>query len=115
MLVLLDGGTPELARQLAMHVSFAAPEWSTRDDVPADVVAAERDIYASTDEVQSKPEAAREKIVDGMLNKRFFAAAPGGVLADQAWIHDSSQSVGQVLHEAGATVAAFARLSVAGS
>jgi elongation factor Ts len=115
VLVLLDGGTPELARQLAMHVSFAAPEWNTRADVPAEAVEAEREIYASTDEVKSKPEAAREKIVEGMLNKRFFAAAPGGVLADQAWIHDSSKSVGQALQEAGATVAAFARLSVAGS
>jgi translation elongation factor EF-Ts len=37
------------------------------------------------------------------------------VLADQAWIHDSSKSVGQVLQEAGARVAAFARLSVSGS
>ncbi len=115
VLVHLQGGTSELARQLAMHISFAAPEWTTRDDVPADLVAAERDIYTSTDEVKSKPEAAREKIVDGMLNKRFFAAAPGGVLTDQAWIHDSSKSVGQALQEAGATVVAFARLSVAGS
>jgi elongation factor Ts len=115
VLVLLDGGSQELARQLAMHISFAAPEWRTRDDVPAEAVEAERDIYASTDEVQSKPEAAREKIVAGMLNKRFFAASPGGVLADQAWIHDSAKTVGQVLEEAGASVAAFARLSVAGS
>jgi translation elongation factor EF-Ts len=65
--------------------------------------------------VPSSPEAAREKIVAGMLNKRFFAASPGGVLADQAWIHDSAKTVGQVLEEAGASVAAFARLSVAGS
>ena len=63
--------------------------------------------------MQSKPEAAREKIVDGMLNKRFFAASPGGVLTDQAWIHDSAKSVGQALPEAGASVVAFTRLSVA--
>ena len=44
--------------------------------------------------MQSKPEAAREKIVDGMLAKRFFAASPGGVLVDQAWIHDSAKTVG---------------------
>jgi elongation factor Ts len=115
VLVLLDGGSPELARQLAMHVSFAAPEWASRDDVPAETLERERDIYASTDEVQSKPEAAREKIVDGMLNKRFFAAAPGGVLVDQPWIHDSSKTVGQALSEAGASIAAFRRLSVSGS
>src|SRR5262245_31157440 len=115
VLVLLDGGSPELARQLAMHVSFAAPAWASRDEVPADTLEQERDIYASSDEVQSKPEAAREKIVEGMLNKRFFAASPGGVLADQAWIHDSSKTVAQALAEAGASVAAYRRLSVSES
>ena len=115
VLVELESGSEELARQLAMHISFAAPEWTTRDDVPADVLAAERSIYANTDEVQSKPEAAREKIVDGMLNKRFFAAVPGGALVEQAWIHEPSKTVGQALADAGAKVARFARISVAGS
>jgi elongation factor Ts len=115
VLVALDGGSEELARQLAMHISFAAPEWTTRDDVPAEVVDAERQIFLNSDEVQSKPEAAREKIVDGMLAKRFFAASPGGVLADQAWIHDSAKTVGVVLADAGAAVKAFARVSVAAS
>jgi elongation factor Ts len=115
VLVELEGGSEELARQLAMHISFAAPEWTTRDDVPADVLEAERSIYENSDEVQSKPEAAREKIVDGMLNKRFYAATPGGALVEQAWIHEPSKTVGQALSEAGASVARFVRISVAGS
>jgi len=115
VLVELDGGSDELARQLAMHISFAAPEWTTREDVPTDVLAAERSIFENTDEVQSKPEAAREKIVDGMLNKRFFAATPGGALVEQAWIHEPSKTVGQALSEAGASVSGFVRISVAGS
>jgi elongation factor Ts len=115
VLVELEGGSEELARQLAMHISFAAPEWTTRDDVPADVLAAERSIFENSDEVQSKPEAAREKIVDGMLAKRFFAAIPGGTLVEQAWIHEPSKTVGQALADAGASVARFARISVAGS
>jgi elongation factor Ts len=98
-----------------MHISFAAPEWTTRKDVPAETVDAERGIFTNSDEVQSKPEAAREKIVDGMLGKRFFAATPGGVLVDQPWIHEPSKTVGQALEEAGASVARFARISVAGS
>lgn len=115
VLVRLDGGSEELGRQLAMHISFAAPEWASRDDVPAEAVEAERRIYLASDEVRSKPEAAHAKIVDGMLAKRFFAASPGGVLLDQAWIHDASKTVGQALEEAGATVRSFARVSVAGS
>ena len=98
-----------------MHISFAAPQFTSRDDVPDELVAAERQILLNSDEVQSKPEQAREKIVDGMLAKRFFAAAPGGVLLDQAWIHDASKTVGAVLEESGARVTAFARVSVAGS
>ena len=114
VLVELQGGSPELARQVAMHISFAAPEWGTRDEVPAETVEAERAIFLNSDEVQSKPEAAREKIVDGMLQKRFLAATPGGVLAEQAWIHDASKTVAQALDEANASVVRFARISVAG-
>ena len=72
-------------------------------------------MYLNSDEVLSKPEAAREKIVDGMLGKRFFAASPGGVLVDQAWIHDQSTTVGAALAGAGATLKGFKRVSVAGS
>ena len=113
VVVKLEGGTPELARQLAMHISFAAPEWTTRADVPPDAVEAERRIYLNSDELQGKPEQAKEKIVEGMLAKRFFAAQPGGALTEQPWIHESSQTVGQALAAAGASVVAFKRLTVA--
>jgi elongation factor Ts len=113
VLVQLEGGTEELARQLAMHISFAAPEWKTRDEVPAEAIEAERQVYLNSDELQGKPDQAKDKIVEGMLGKRFYAAQPGGVLVDQPWIHDSAKTVGQALDEAGARVAAFARFSVA--
>jgi elongation factor Ts len=113
VLVKLVGGTPELARQLAMHISFAAPEWTTKEDVPAELVEAEKQVYLNSDELAGKPEQAKEKIVEGMLAKRFYAAQPGGVLTEQPWIHDSAQSVGQALAAGGAHVAAFKRFSVA--
>ena len=113
VLVKLAGGTEELARQLAMHISFAAPEWTTKDDVPAEAIEAEKQVYLNSDELEGKPEQAKEKIVEGMLAKRFFAAQPGGVLTEQPWIHDSAKTVGQALDEAGAHVVAFKRFSVA--
>ena len=113
VVVELEGGSPELARQLAMHISFAAPEWISKDDVPADAVEAERQIYLNSDELEGKPEQAKEKIVEGMLAKRFFAAQPGGALTEQPWIHEPSQTVGRALADAGARVVAFKRLSVA--
>jgi elongation factor Ts len=100
----------ELGRKLAMHIAASAPQWIGRDDVPEDVVTSEREIYTNSDEVLSKPEQAREKIVDGMLNKRFFAAQ---VLNEQPWIHDSAKTVGQALEEAGAEVLEFERLALA--
>jgi elongation factor Ts len=113
VLVKLVGGTPELARQLAMHISFAAPEWTTKEDVPAELVEAEKQVYLNSDELEGKPEQAKEKIVEGMLAKRFYAAQPGGALTEQPWIHDSSLTVGQALAAVGAHVAAFKRFSVA--
>jgi elongation factor Ts len=111
VLLQIRGGDAELGRRLAMHVSWTNPRWIARDDVPADLVAAEREIYANSDEVQSKPEQAREKIVDGMMNKRYFGV---NVLVEQEWIHDSSKKVGDVLSEAGAEVLEYERFSVAG-
>jgi len=111
VLVQLKGGDAELGRKVAMHIAALSPQWIGRDDVPEETVAAERDIYSNSDEVQSKPEQARDKIVEGMLNKRFYGA---NVLLDQEWVHDSSKSVGQALKEAGAEVLDFERFSVAG-
>ena len=111
VLVGVRGADAELARLLAMHISWSNPRWIGRDDVPEQAVTDERDILTSTDEVQSKPEQAREKIVEGMLNKRFFGVF---VLEDQEWIHDSSKKVGDVLREAGAEVLEFERYALAG-
>lgn len=111
VLVQVRGGDDDLARKIAMHIASANPQWIDREDVPEETVTAEREIYANTDEVQSKPEQAREKIVEGMLNKRFFAA---NVLSEQEWIWDSSKTVGQALQEAGAEVLEFQRFALAG-
>ena len=110
VLVQVRGGSDEIARKLAMHIAASpATRWIGREDVPDDVVTAEREIYANSDEVQSKPEQAREKIADGMLNKRFFAEQ---VLVDQPWILETSKSVGEVLGEQGAEVLEFERLQL---
>lgn len=113
VLVHVRGGDEGLARNLAMHISWSDPRWIGREDVPDEIVTTEHEVYLNSDEVQSKPEQAREKIVEGMLNKRFFAER-GGVLADQPWIHDGALTVGKVLTDAGAEVLEFQRFSLAG-
>jgi elongation factor Ts len=111
VLVQLRGGSPELARKVAMHIAASAPQWISRAEVPDELLAAERDIYLNSDEVLAKPEQAREKIVEGMLNKRFFAAQ---VLSEQPWIHDTSQTVEQALAAENAEVVEFERVSLTG-
>jgi elongation factor Ts len=111
VLLQIRGGSDELARKVAMHIAAMKPSWIGRDDVPEETVTQEREIYASSDEVQSKPEQAREKIVEGMLNKRFYGSQ---VLADQEWIHDSSKKVGDALKDESAEVLEFERFELAG-
>jgi len=109
VLVQLRGGSPEVARKVAMHIAAMSPRWVERESIPDEDVEAERQIFLATDEVQSKPEQAREKIVDGMLNKRFFGA---NVLLEQEWIHDSSKKVGDALADEGAEVLEFERFEL---
>jgi elongation factor Ts len=111
VLVQVRGGDQGLARKVAMHIAASGPQYIGRDDVPDDVVTSEREIYSNSDEVLSKPEQAREKIVEGMLNKRFFAAQ---VLNEQPWIHDTAKTVGQALADEGAEVLEFERFALAG-
>ncbi len=109
VLLKAKGGEPGLARELAMHIAFDRPTYATRDEVPADLVAAEREILQNSDEVQSKPPDVREKIVEGMLNKRFFAES---VLGEQTWIHDTSLTVAKALEQGGLELVEYAWYSL---
>jgi elongation factor Ts len=101
--------TPELARLVAMHIAAARPTYVSRDEIPDAEVSAERAIYEKLPDVESKPENVRPRIVEGMLEKRFFSQ---NVLADQPWIHDPDRTVGQALAERGAEVRDFVRYNV---
>lgn len=109
VLVKYRGGAPQLARQLAMHIAFAAPRFVTRDEVPADEIAKERDILSKQPDVASKPEDVRGRIVAGRLEKWLAET----VLAEQEWIHDTSKRVGQALAEGGLELLEFERFALA--
>jgi elongation factor Ts len=110
-LVRTRGGDEAQARSLALHLTFARPTYGSREEVPAELVEAEREILENSDEVQSKPENVREKIVEGMLNKRFYAES---VLTEQTWYRpdESTATVGQVLKERGIELLDWAWYSV---
>lgn len=111
-LVRTRGGDPGAARSLALHLTFARPTYSTRDEVPQELVDSEREILSNTEEVLSKPENVREKIVEGMLNKRFYGES---VLTEQTWYRadEATGTVAQYLKEHGIELLDFAWYSVA--
>ena len=89
-----------LAKDIAMHISFADPRWKTRDEVPQDVINDESAIYAKQAKDSGKPENVVEKVVQGKL-EGFYKE---NVLLDQEWIQDKSKSISQLVDEAKATM-----------
>jgi elongation factor Ts len=96
--LVLGKGSEDVGRQLAMHLSFARPTYRTRDEVPAELLEAEREILLGQEDIQSQPEEKRAMIVEGRLNKRFFGES---VLGEQAWIHEDKLSVDKALSAGG--------------
>jgi elongation factor Ts len=85
-----------LVKDLALHIAAANPLYLSKDDIPGEVIAKEREILLSQAESENKPEAIREKMVEGRL-KNFFTEA---CLLDQDFVKDPSKSVGELLQEA---------------
>jgi elongation factor Ts len=108
VLVKVRGTDAAAARRLAMHISFSAPLYATRDQVPGGDVERERSILEQQEDVASKPEQVRGKIVQGRLEKWFGES----VLVDQPWIHESSLTVGKALGQAGLVVVEFQRFAL---
>lgn len=91
-----EGNKEELqsmARDIAMHVVSAKPQFISRDEVPADVVDNERRIELGKEDLAKKPEEIREKIVQGRVDKIMSERC----LLDQPFVKDPNQTVGQLL------------------
>jgi elongation factor Ts len=101
-------GDADAARGAAMQIAAMRPQYLTRDEVPADVVAKERQIAEATSREEGKPEQAIAKITEGRLNG-FFKTV---VLLDQDSVQDSKKSVKKVLDEAGVNLTRFARFEI---
>ena len=96
VVVEMNGATEELAHDVAVHIAFARPTYLTRDEVPADVIAAERATLETATRNEGKPEAAIAKIVEGRLNG-FFKEI---VLLEQPYAKDDKKSVKDVIGKA---------------
>ncbi len=108
VLVQLDQENKEVGTDLAQQVAAMRPLYTTREDVPADVVEKERRIAEQITRDEGKPEQAIGKIVDGRLNAYFKDV----VLTEQAFVKDPKATIKQVLGHSGVTVKGFARFQV---
>jgi elongation factor Ts len=108
VLVQFAGTNTEAARGAAMQVAAMRPKYLVREDVPAEVVEAERRVAEETTRAEGKPDAAVPKIVEGRLNG-FFKTV---VLLEQESVQEAKKSVKQVLDDAGVQLSGFARFEV---
>jgi elongation factor Ts len=106
VMVELRGGDEALAVDICHHIAFTKPQWLSRDDVPAERVAEERQIIESITRNEGKPEAAMPKIVEGRLNG-FFKEH---VLLDQDFVKDNKMSIRQALGDA--TLTRYAQAAI---
>ena len=85
----------QLAKELALQIAASNPRWVSRDDVPAETVDAERELYRRKAEGEGRPVAAMEKIVEGQIESFY----KDNCLLDQPYIRDPKRPVRDLVAE----------------
>ena len=108
VVVALEGGDEALGKDIAMHIAASNPICVSREDVPADTLEKERDIFKARALESGKPENIVDKIVQGQVNKYLAEIT----LLGQPFVKDPDVKVEKLLSAAGAKVAGFRRFEV---
>lgn len=108
VLVQLDGGSEEVAKDVAMHVAAVNPQVVSADQMPAELVEKEKDIIRAQPDMAGKPAEIVEKMIVGRINKFLKESS----LNDQPFVKNPEQTVAQFAKASGATVKSFVRLEV---
>ena len=106
--VVLAGGEVELAKEISMHVAAMQPEYLKPEDVPADVIAKEKEIYKEQLIAENKPADMLDKIIEGKLNKFYEEVC----LVKQLFIKDDKKSIEQLLSEANAQIESYSLVKI---
>ena len=106
--VVAGEGDAETLKHVAMHVAASKPEYVNPEDVPADVVAKEKEVQVEIAMNEGKPAEIAEKMVVGRM-KKFTGEIS---LTGQAFIMEPRKTVGDILKERNASVSTFVRLEV---
>jgi elongation factor Ts len=108
VLVQLKNAAAEAGRDIAQHIAAFAPQYVSRDQVPADLIETERRLAEETARNEGKPEASISKIVEGRVTGFVKEVS----LLEQAFAKDAKKTVQQILDEAKTAVSAFNRFRV---
>ncbi len=108
VVVAVEGGDGDLAKDLAMHVAASRPICVSEEEVPADVLAKEREIFEAQAAESGKPAEIIAKMVDGRIKKYLKEVT----LVGQPFVKDPDTNVEKLLKQAGAKVTRFVRLEV---
>lgn len=105
VMVAMQGGSDELARDIAMHIAASRPICVSAADVPESLLAGERAIYAAQAAESGKPANIVEKMVEGRVRKYLNEVT----LLGQSFVKDPDQTVEKVLKAGGAEISRFER------
>ena len=105
VLVEMENGAPELAKDVCMQIAAARPEFLDRASVPADRLAKEMEILKAQAMNEGKPAEIAEKVVQGRINKFYSEVC----LVEQEFVKDSDIKVGKLVESKGAKIVRFAR------
>ena len=108
VLVELQGGNEDLARDIAMHIAASRPVCVDETQVPQELLDKEREIFIAQAQESGKPAEIIEKMIDGRMRKYLGEIT----LVGQPFVKDPDQSVGKLLKAAGASVVRFERLEL---
>ncbi|MBZ1513547.1 translation elongation factor Ts [Leuconostoc mesenteroides] len=107
-LVVVDGASEEAAKDIAMHVAAIAPQFVSDDQVPADVIAKEKEVQLASEDLNGKPDNIKERMVEGRI-KKFLAEIS---LLDQPFVKNGDQTVAQFISSQNGSVKSFVRYQV---
>ena len=97
------GGDGAIEDSVAVHIAVMKPQWVGVDDIPADIIESERQVYLAQAKETGKPEFVLQKIVDGKISK----FSKENTLLNQQYYDDEEKTVSTVLKEQGASVSRF--------
>ncbi len=108
VIVKLEGGNEELAKDVAMHIAASNPTCISEAEMPAELLEKEKDIFVAQARESGKPDNIIEKMIEGRM-KKFLKE---NTLLGQAFVKNPDQSIEQLLKDGGASIVSFNRLEV---